>query len=152
MQQRSVRNARVLPVASCLPLGARLGPGIGIAEGNGMSDVQARSLRLALGGALLISILSAAGTEAQYYPPSRYGYDPGYPPGYRGYGYDRDYIRRDDYYRRRAPGARDLYDDAPPRPRKAKREQFDEPKPDAKIAGDKPLKGPFHIVVSVNSQ
>ncbi len=84
---------------------------------------------LALGGVLLTLTLSAGTAKAQYYPPSRYGYDPGYPPGYIPYGrgYGRSY-HRFDYYRRRPPLARDDY--GPSRPRKAKQERFDEPKPD----------------------
>jgi hypothetical protein len=122
-----------------------------------MSDALSRNWRralgLALGGALLTLTLSAAPAEAQSYPPSRYGYDPGYPPGYvpRSYGYSRDYIRREDYYRRQAPVVRD--DDWPPRPRKSKPERFDEPKPNLAVTPtDKPLKGPYHIVVSINTQ
>jgi lipoprotein-anchoring transpeptidase ErfK/SrfK len=110
-----------------------------------MGDAYSRKGWLAA-GALLALILSGA-AEAQYYPPSRYGYDPGYPPGYVPYG--RGYYPRDDYYRRRPP----LLRDEEPRPRKAKQERFDEPKPDlAKTPNEKPLKGPYQIVVSINTQ
>ena len=118
-----------------------------------MSDAVSRNWRLALGGALLALMLSGGAAQAQYYPPSRYGYDPGYPPGYVPYrgGYDRNYDRREfDYYRRRPPLTRD---EEPARPRKARQERFDEPKPDlAKAPNEKPLKGPYHIVVSINTQ
>ena len=112
-----------------------------------MSDAFSRNGWLAA-GALLALILSAT-AEAQYYPPSRYGYDPGYPPGYVPYGRGYGSYPRDDYYRRRSP----LLRDEEPRPRKAKQERFDEPKPDlAKAPNEKPLKGPYHIVVSINTQ
>ena len=112
-----------------------------------MSDAFSRNGWLAA-GALLALILSAT-AEAQYYPPSRYGYDPGYPPGYVPYGRGYGSYPRDDYYRRRSP----LLRDEEPRPRKAKQERFDEPKPDlAKTPNEKPLKGPYHIVVSINTQ
>lgn len=118
-----------------------------------MSDAFSRNWRLALGSALFTLMLSGGAAQAQYYPPSRYGYDPGYPPGYVPYrgGYDRNYDRREfDYYRRRPPLTRD---EEPARPRKAKQERFDEPKPDlAKTPNEKPQKGPYHIVVSINSQ
>jgi lipoprotein-anchoring transpeptidase ErfK/SrfK len=111
-----------------------------------MSDAFSRNGRLALGGALLILMLSGGAAPAQYYPPSRYGYDPGYPPGYVPYG--RGYDRRD--YYRRPPFLRD---EEPARPRKSKQERFDEPKPDlAKTPNEKPQKGPYHIVVSINTQ
>jgi len=38
------------------------------------------------------------------------------------------------------------------RPRKSKPERFDEPKEVANRPNDKPLKGPYHIVVSTNAQ
>jgi L,D-transpeptidase catalytic domain len=103
-------------------------------------------------GALLFFAISGDVVRAQYYPPPRYGYDP-YPPGYvpRGYiPYGRGYDPYDryDYYRRRPPVVRDEE-----RPRKSKPERFDEPKPGlAAKPGDKPIKGPFHIVVSINAQ
>src|SRR5712691_9970759 len=113
-----------------------------------MSDACSRNLRLALGGALLAFALLGGAAHAQYYPPSRYGYDAGYPPGYvpsgRGYGRGYDYDRRDDY--RRAPLVRDEED----RPRKSKR--FDETKPELAKPNEKPLNGPYHIVVSINAQ
>jgi len=115
-----------------------------------MSNACSRNLRLALGSALLAFALSGGAAQAQYYPPSRYGYDPGYPPGYipygRGYGRGYDYDRRD--YYRRPPLVRDEED----RPRKSKRERFDEPKLDLAKPNEKPLKGPYHIVVSINAQ
>jgi len=113
-----------------------------------MSDACSWNLRLALGGALLAFALLGGAAHAQYYPPSRYGYDPGYPPGYvpygRGYGRGYDYDRRDYYHR--APLVRDEED----RPRKSKR--FDETKPDLAKPNEKPLKGPYHIVISINAQ
>jgi lipoprotein-anchoring transpeptidase ErfK/SrfK len=118
-----------------------------------MSNAFSRNWRLALGGALLALMLSGGAAPAQYYPPSRYGYDPGAPPGYIPYrgGYDRDYDRRVyDYYRRRPPLARD---EEQARPRKARREYLDEPKESvAAKPNEKPQKGPYHIVVSINTQ
>ena len=127
----------------------------GIAEGNHpMNSVVSRSGWLA-SGALVALVVSGVAASAQYYPPSR-GYDPGYPPGYIPYGrsYDRPFNRNfdsDQYLRRRPPLARD-YDDTPVRPRKSKPERFDEPKEVANKPNDKPLKGPYHIVVSINTQ
>lgn len=97
--------------------------------------------------ALAFFALAAAGgsAEAQYYP--RYGYDP-YPPGYVPRGYYRGYDRFDYYYRRRPPVMRD--DNEAVRPRQSKRERIEEAKP-AK-AGEKPNKGPYQIVVSINTQ
>ena len=101
--------------------------------------------------ALAALALSGIAADAQYYPPSRY-YDPyPYPPGYvpRGYiPYGRGYDPYDRYNYRRQPPV--VHDEE--RPRKAKREPFDEPKPDLAKADEKPLKGPFHIVVSINTQ
>jgi lipoprotein-anchoring transpeptidase ErfK/SrfK len=129
----------------------------GIAEGNHpMNTVGSRNGWLA-SGALLALVVSGAAASAQYYPPSPYGYNQGYPPAYRGYGYDRPFNRnfdsdRDLYLRRRPPLARDNDDDMPVRPRKSKPERFDEPKEVANKTKDKPLKGPYHIVVSINTQ
>jgi lipoprotein-anchoring transpeptidase ErfK/SrfK len=108
-----------------------------------------RYWRLAFGGALLALMLSGALAQAQYYSPSRYGTDPGYPPGYVPY----DRGDRFDYLRRRAPLTRD---EAPAQPRKVWREHVDEPKENAAAkpneAGGKSLKGPYQVVVSINSQ
>jgi hypothetical protein len=121
-----------------------------------MNNVVSRHGRIALGGALLALMLSGGIAAAQYYPPSRYGSDPGYPPGYVPYGrgYDRPFNRNfdsDQYLRRRPPVAGD---DAPAQPRRVKR--FEEPKEDAAAkpneAGEKSLKGPYQIVVSINAQ
>jgi L,D-transpeptidase-like protein len=126
-----------------------------IAEGNHrMNSVVSRSGWLA-SGALVALVVSGVAASAQYYPPSR-GYDPGYPPGYVPYGrsYDRPFNRNfdsDQYLRRRPPLAHD-YDDTPVRPRKSKPERFDEPKEVANKPNDKPLRGPYHIVVSINTQ
>src|SRR5579871_2219328 len=119
-----------------------------------MSDALWRNGRLVL-AALLPLIFSGAAADAQYYPSWRYGYDPGnVPPGfvpYRDRGYDRGYDRRDfDYYRRRPPSA---YDQEPDRSRKAKQERFDEPKQHiAAKPNEAPVKGPYHIVVSIKAQ
>src|ERR1700682_2342003 len=126
-----------------------------IAEGNHrMNSVVSRSGWLA-SGALVALVVSGVAASAQYYPPSR-GYDPGYPPGYIPYGrgYDRPFNRNfdsDQYLRRRPPVAGD---EAPAQPRRVKR--FEERKEDAAAkpneAGEKSLKGPYQIVVSINAQ
>jgi lipoprotein-anchoring transpeptidase ErfK/SrfK len=107
-------------------------------------------------GALLAYFISGGAASAQYYPPSPYGYNQ-YPPGYHGgYGYGRGYDGRFDdrnqYLRNRPPLAREFDGDTPVRPRKSKPERFDEPKEVANKPNDKPLKGPYHIVVSINAQ
>src|SRR5260221_5440664 len=122
-----------------------------IAEGNHrMNSAVSRTGWLA-SGALLALVISGAAASAQYYPP--YGYGRSYPPGYVPYGrgYDGRLDDRNQYLRRR-PLAREYDDDAPIRPRKSKPERFDEPKEVANKPNDKPLKGPYHIVVSINAQ
>jgi lipoprotein-anchoring transpeptidase ErfK/SrfK len=118
-----------------------------------MRDVGSRSqLRTAaLSGLVLAAFVVSDGAVAQNYPPSRYGYDP-YPPGYVPRGYDpyaRSYDFYDRYgpYRRRPPVVREEE-----RPRKSKREPFDQAKPELATKTDKPIKGPYQIVVSINAQ
>ena len=118
-----------------------------------MRDIsRSRPLAATLPVLALFAFAFSGNAAAQYYPPSRYGYDV-YPPGYipRGYvPYGRGYYDdRFDYYRRRPPVVRDDEE----RPRKSKQERFDEPKPNLAAKPDeKPIKGPYHIVVSINAQ
>ncbi len=118
-----------------------------------MNNVVSRNHWLA-SGALLVLVVSGVAASAQYYPPAPYGYNQ-YPPGYRGgygRGYDGRFDDRNQYLRNRPPLAREFDGDTPVRPRKSKPERFDEPKNVANKPNDKPLKGPYHIVVSINAQ
>jgi len=118
-----------------------------------MSIGSSLELRITLGASLFALILSAETAGAQYY----------YPYGGRTYGYD----RRDDFYRRpmpprdmdsylgdrRRPLARDYDDEDLPRLRKSKRPRIEDTKIDsAKNVTEKPAKGPYHIVISINHQ
>jgi len=114
-----------------------------------MGDPASRHWLLAC--ALFILAGSGSVVDAQYYPPSRYGYDPypSSPPGYVPRGY-RGSDRFDEYYGRRPPGVRS---DGDARPRDARRDRPDQSKPTrAAKPGDNPLKGPYQIIISVNTQ
>jgi hypothetical protein len=114
-----------------------------------MSNGLSRRWRVTFGASFFAFILSADMASAQYYYP------------YGGRSYDRDYYygRRpapprdmDSYLRdRRRPLARD-YDDDLPRPSKPKRQRIEDAKIDNAKNSDKPIKGPYHIVISINHQ
>jgi hypothetical protein len=106
-----------------------------------------RELRVAIGASLFALVLSTDLASAQYYYPYGRSY---YRDDYYG---RRPFPPRDiDSYLRRRPMARDLDDDFP-QPRRSKRQRIEDTKSEvAKNATDKPIKGPYHIVISINHQ